>query len=178
MTEYVEDVDDFLDGYQLPEDEVPICRRGDLQARFEELERALDAARRRPEEDSLAGGGGEVRRLAQELMELREEMQSHVRVFRLRALPRLAWKNLLKEHPPRQADLPADHNRDSFPVAALAACAVRPRMTGEKAGRLVDALTQGQWGALWETILQLNGGSGEVPFSAAASGILSNTSRT
>ncbi|MFE3452379.1 hypothetical protein ACFXJ8_25995 [Nonomuraea sp. NPDC059194] len=176
-TPYVEDIDAFLDGLKLPETEVPIVMRGDLQARFEELERALDIARRRPESDSLAGGGGDARRIAEEIEALRAEMQGHVRVFLLRALPRKAWSDLVKEHPARKQDTSAgvDFNRDTLPVAALAACSVKPRMAEEKAGRLVDALTQGQWMTLWNAILELNGGSGEVPFSALASVTLSST---
>lgn len=172
---YVEDIDEFLEGLKLPETEVPICMRGDLQARFEELDRELESARRRPEDDSLASSGTEVRRLASEIEALRAEMQEHVRVFLLRALPRKAWSDLAKEHPPRKQDSPADFNRDTFPVAALSACSVKPSIGAAQAGKVVDHVTQGQWSALWNAILELNGGSGEVPFSPAASVILSNT---
>ncbi|WP_214327844.1 hypothetical protein [Nonomuraea sediminis] len=174
--QYVEDVDEFLDGLKLPETEVPICGRGDLQARFEDLERQLDVARSQPADDSLASKETEAQRIAKEIQALQVEMQQHVRVFLLRALPRKAWSDLVKEHPARKQDAPADFNRDSFPVAALAACAVKPSLTEEKAGRVVDRITQGQWSLLWNAILELNGGSGEVPFSAAASVILSSTS--
>lgn len=172
---YVEDIDDFLEGLKLPEAEVPICMRGDLQARFEELDRDLEAARRTPEDDSLASSGVEPRRLAEEIEALRAEMQEHVRVFLLRARPRKEWSDLLKEHKPRKIDAPADFNRDTFPIAALAACSVKPSITEAQAGKIVDHITQGQWSALWNAILELNGGSGEVPFSYAASAILSNT---
>ncbi|MFI6477359.1 hypothetical protein ACIBH1_05465 [Nonomuraea sp. NPDC050663] len=178
QTQYVEDIDAFLDGLKLPEDEVPICLRGDLQAKFEELERQLLEARRRPDNDSLAGSGGEARRIAEELVALQQEMKSYERVFLLRARTRKEWSDLAKEHPPRKQDAPADFNRDTFPVAALAACSVKPRMSEEKAGVLVDRLTQGQWRTMWQVILDLNGGSGEVPFSRAASEILSSTSRS
>lgn len=173
--QYIENIDEFLDGLKLPEDGVPIVMRGDLQARFEELERQLQDARRKPETDSLVGTSGEARRIAEEIETLRQEMQGHVRVILLRALPRKAWSDLVKEHPPRKQDAPADHNRETFPVAALAACSVKPKMSTEQAGRLVDRVTQGQWTALWNKIIELNGGSGEVPFSVASSVILSNT---
>lgn len=171
---YVEDIDDFLEGLKLPEAEVPIVMRGDLQSRFEELDRDLNAARRKPEDDSLAASGGEVRRLAEEIEALREEMQEHVRVFLLRALPRKAWSDLAKEHKPRKQDAPADFNRDTFPVAALAACSVKPSLNEQQAGKVIDHITQGQWQTLWDKIMELNGGSGDVPFSYAASAILSN----
>ncbi|MEV4020165.1 hypothetical protein AB0J35_57785 [Nonomuraea angiospora] len=176
--QYVEDIDEFLDGYHLPEDEVPICMRTDLQRRFEQLQRALEAARHAPGSDTLAGSGSEARRIAEEIQALREEMQSHVRVFVLKAIPRKSWRDLLRDHPPRPQDLPADHNVETFPVAALVACSVKPKLTEEKAGRLVDMITQGQWGALWGTILELNGDDGSVPFSDLASAILSRTSRS
>jgi hypothetical protein len=174
-TPYVEDIDAFLEGLKLPETEVPIVMRGDLQARFEELERALDVARRKPESDSLAGGGSEARQIAEEIEALRAEMQGYVRVFLLRALPRKEWSDLLKEHPARKQDAPADFNRETLPISALAACSVKPKMSEAQAGRLVDAVTQGQWAVLWQAILGLNGGSGEVPFSVAASATLNST---
>lgn len=176
--QYVENIDDFLEGYQLPEDTVPICMRGDLQARFEELERALDVARRKPAGDTLASSDGEARALAEQIEALRAEMQTHVRLFLLRARPRKEWSDLGKEHPPRKSDAgdaQAGFDREAFPVAALAACSVKPKMSVEKAGTLVDRVTAGQWNALWEKILELNGGSGQVPFSWAASEILSST---
>ncbi|MEU7741977.1 hypothetical protein [Nonomuraea sp. NPDC049158] len=172
---YVEDIDDFLDGLKLPETEVPICMRGDLQSKFEELERDLEAARRSADSDSLAGSGSDTRRLAEEITALQDEMQEHVRVFWLRALPRKEWSDLIKEHKPRKQDAPADFNRDTFPVAALAACSVKPSINEAQAGKVIDRIAQGQWATLWDAILQLNGGSGEVPFSYAASAILSNT---
>jgi hypothetical protein len=171
---YVEDIDDFLDGLKLPETEVPICMRGDLQARFEELERDLEAARRAPEPDSLGDVSDSIR-IAQQVEALRAEMQQHVRYFLLRAKPRKEWSDLVKEHKPRKQDAPADFNRETFPVAALAACCVRPSLSEEQAGRVVDHVTQGQWSTLWTAIMELNGGSGDVPFSYAASAILSNT---
>lgn len=178
--QYVEDIDEFFDGYHLPEDEVPICMRSDLQRQFEQLSRALEAARQAPASDSFAGGasGAEARRIAEQLEALRQEMQSHVRVFVLKAIPRKEWRDLLRDHPPRPQDLPADHNVESFPIAALVACSVKPKLTEEKAGRLVDVITQGQWGAIWSTIIDLNGDDGAVPFSVAASAILSRTSRS
>ncbi|WP_431903629.1 hypothetical protein [Nonomuraea sp. bgisy101] len=174
-TQYLEDIDEFLDGYTVPETEVPIVMRGDLQLRFEELERRLEAARRAPAADSLVGNGGEVRNLAEQIETVRQEMQAHVRVFKLRALGKKAWSDLAAKHPPRKEDLPADHNRETFPLAALVACSVKPQLTTEKAEKLVELITQGQWNALWNAILGLNGDSGAVPFSAAASAILSGT---
>ena len=175
---YVEDIDDFLDGLKLPEKEVPICMRGDLQAKFEQLEADLEAARRGPDSDTLASSDSSARKIAQEIEALQAEMQEHVRLFWLRALPRKAWSDLIKEHPPRKQDAPADFNRDKFPVAALAECSVKPSLSEEQAGKVVDRLTQGQWAMLWNAILELNGGSGEVPFSYSASAILQATSRS
>jgi hypothetical protein len=173
--QYVEDIDDFLAGYQLPEDEVPICMRTDLQARFEQLQRELDAARRQPVSDTLDGDGGSTRQIATQIEELRTEMQSHVRVFLLRGLHHKAWSDLLGKHKPRKEDYPADHNRETFPAAALAECAIKPKMSAEKAGALIDKLTLGQWNELWSTVLELNRGSGAVPFSEQASAVLRNT---
>jgi hypothetical protein len=177
---YAEDIDEFLEGYRLPQDEVPICMRSDLQLQFEQLHRQLEAARRAPAGDSFAGGAaeGDSRRIAEEIEALRQEMAGHVRVFVLQAVHRREWRDLLAAHPPRPKDAPADHNTETFPVAVLVACSVKPKLSEEKAGRLIDMITPGQWGALWNTILELHGSSNPVPFSALASDILSRTSRS
>jgi hypothetical protein len=162
--QYVEDIDDFLAGYKLPRGEVPICMRLDLQAAYEALQRERGAARRGPSSDTLDGDGGALRRLDAQIEELRAQMQSHVRVFLLQGMHSKEWSDLLGRHKPRPEDKPADHNRLTFPPAALAACLVKPKVSEEKAGLLIDKLTPGQWGELWSTILELNRGSGAVPF--------------
>lgn len=171
----VEDLEDFLDDFHLPEASVPICARGDLQAEFDQLAQELEVARRSPDADTLAGTSGRTRAIAERMEELRQEMKAHTRVFRFRALPQRKWSDLLAAHPARKEDAPADFNRETFPVAALAACAVHPKMTVEQAGKLVDRISSGQWSRLWLAILNLQQGGGDVPFSAAASAILSAT---
>mgnify|MGYP001152550309 CR=1 FL=1 len=172
-----EDIDELLGEIHLPEASVPICLRADLQAEFDRLSHELEVARRSPDADTLVGSSGRTRRIAEEMEKIRTQMQQHTRVIRLRALPRRQWSDLLArpEHQPRKEDAPADYNRETFPVAALAACAVAPKMTVEQAGRLVDRLSQGQWDRLWLAILNLNKGEANVPFSAAASAILAGT---
>ncbi|HEY9523703.1 MAG TPA: hypothetical protein VIR33_10720 [Thermopolyspora sp.] len=169
--------DDLLGELHLPETSVQICTRGDLQARWEDLSRQLEVARRSPDADTLAGMSGQARRIAQQMEDLRNQMQAHTRLIRLRALPQSEWSDLLArpEHKARKEDDPADYNRKTFPVSALAACAVAPPMTVEQAGKLVDRLSQGQWDKLWMAVLQLNKGEADIPFSAVASAILSVT---
>ncbi|MFI6813773.1 hypothetical protein ACIBG7_15235 [Nonomuraea sp. NPDC050328] len=177
QTQYVDDVDAFLAGLKLPEAPMPICMRGDLQAQWEELEQRLEFLRRQPKNDSL-GAVDPTRVVAEQMEALRTEMKEHVRVFLLRAKTRKEWSDLIKLHPPRKEDgAGAAFNPETFPVAALAACSVRPRMTEEQAGRVIDQITAGQWNELWGKVAALNAGSGEVPFSFVASEILSSTSR-
>lgn len=123
----VEDLEDFLDDFHLPEASVPICARGDLQAEFDQLAQELEVARRSPDADTLAGTSGRTRAIAERMEELRQEMKAHTRVFRFRALPQRKWSDLLAAHPARKEDAPADFNRETFPVAALAACSPRVR---------------------------------------------------
>ncbi|RCG31989.1 hypothetical protein DQ384_05455 [Sphaerisporangium album] len=171
-------IDDILGQIQLPQKSVPLCLRADLQARFDSLERELRAAQRAPEQDSLAGMGAAAREIATQIEATRAEMQRHTVEFRLQALPQKQWSDLLKKHPPRKGnkdDDMADYNVGTFPVAALAACSVSPEMTEEDAGRLVDAITNGQWARLNMALGELNNGGAEVPFSAAASALAGGT---
>lgn len=162
---------------RLPERTVPICLRGDLVAEHEELERQFEEANRRAA-DSLAGNGaGE---LADRIEALQEEMRAATVTFRLRALPKPAWRALLAAHPPRQDDdgkpLQEDAvigvNMDTFWDAIARACLVDPEVDDETWALMAGPegrLTDNQLGHLADAAWAVNRGDVDVPFSRAVS---------
>lgn len=151
------DVDDFLDGYQVPVEEVPICRDPSLVERFALVESRLAA------EEARAGLAG----APPELLELHEalsaEVEEQVQVFRLQAIPLPGWVRLMAEHPPTPAEREAGEfaNPDTWEPAVVAACAVDPVMSVEQASRMRSKLAAPEWGALRDAVIRLHtGGAG------------------
>ncbi|MFC4006644.1 hypothetical protein ACFOY2_05390 [Nonomuraea purpurea] len=167
---------------KLPEKSVPLCLAGDLQAEFEELERQLQIERTRPDKPgatmAASGRSPAETELAQRIEALRERMQADTTVFRLRALPKKKWSDLVAAHKPRPEDKEngLDYNGDTLPVALVAACCVDPQMSVPEVEELVDeVLSQGQWDELYSGAFFLNRRKVDIPFSASASAILSST---
>jgi hypothetical protein len=170
------DIKAMLADAHLPERTVPICLRGDLVAEHERLERKLEEAQRRPA-DSLEGNG--VGELVDAIMALEGRMQEATVNFRLRALPKPAWRALVVGHPPRKTDEGDPHpedlagfNTETFFDAITRACLVDPVVDDEAwelmagdTGRLTDR----QLGRLADAAWTVNRGDVDIPFSRAAS---------
>jgi hypothetical protein len=196
------DVKAMLKAAKLPEDSVPICLRGDLQAQFEQAERELaEAEARRKANDSLAGDGS--REIAERIESLREQMHENTVDFVFRALHRHAWKALRDRHPPRckedgspdERDMFVGVNLDTIFDELIRSCLVEPvldeedwrvllgdsdeqRARREAGGEPVEdgTLTDRQWNQLADAAWTLNRGEVSVPFSRAASKILHSAS--
>lgn len=170
--------DDWLAAARPAERTVQLCLRGDLQAEFEELDRQLESARK-AQPDSLAGGT-EVVVLSQKIEAVRERMQAATVTFRLRALPRRRWRQLMAEHPPRRTDdgKPVETdvigvNAETFFDPLVRECTVEPQLTEEQWVRLLDeVLSDRQFDLLMGTAWALNRHDVAVPTSRAASRIL------
>lgn len=171
------DINEALAGAKLPEKTVPICLRGDLQADFEQLEKRLDEAMR-GRGDSLAAGST-VNQLAEQIESLRAEMEAQTVVFRMRAVPRRQWTALVAAHPPRDdnnVDRSLSVNESTFTAALIEACTVDPTLTSEQWTTLLDEqLTEFQYNKLFNAAWSLNARDVDVPFSHAASTILSRS---
>lgn len=168
---------------KLPEKTVPICMAGDLVAEFEEIDRQLIAAMKRPS-NSLAGSG--TAPLRERLEQLQAEMEENTYVFRLRALPRTtkpgddrpSWRALMDAHPPRQdaegsldiGDVQSGVNRETFFEPFLRASIVDPVMTDEEFAENIEGgnLTDRQYDQLVKVAWDLNQGTVDIPFSRAA----------
>lgn len=165
-------IDDVIGAAHLPEKTIPLTLRGDLQARWEELERRRQTAQD-AEGDSLAGSG-EARELAEEMDAIAAEMRESQVVFLFRGLGTRAYSDLLAAH-----RVPEDKRTDdtdgidwqTWPAALIAASAVDPAMTVEQAEKLCEKITNGQWDELFATAFQVNRSKVNVPFSLGASAI-------
>ncbi len=171
------DIKSILAEARLPERTVPICLRGDLVAEYEELDRQLEEANRRAA-DSLAGNGaGE---LLDRIEALQEEMRAATVTFRVRALPKPAWRALLAAQPPRhddddkpnQEDAAIGVNMETFWDAIARACLIEPVIDDETGAMMAGPegrLTDRQIGQLADAAWAVNRGDVSVPFSLAVS---------
>lgn len=72
--------------------------------------------------------------------------------FRLRALPRVEYRDLLDDHPPPEDGPKADWHPDTFPPALISACVVSVEFDGEKSdGLTVEEATEIWMGDDWST---------------------------
>lgn len=148
---------------------VRILLNQDLEARHRELELRLveeltgdDRFNREPVAPDVAA----------EIVALEAEIEAAKVTFVVRAIGRKDWSDLVAKHPPTEAQRRTgarlDFNPESFPVAALAACAVDPEMTPAQAQRLEAAVNSSQFDTLWAAVLDVNVGGLSSPKSLIA----------
>lgn len=170
----------------LAEATVSLCLNGALVAEFEQHERELQAAKRNAS-DTLDGNAAVVE-IAERMEALRERMTEDTEVFRLRALPRNRWRELVDQHQPRRGEDGALDKRDAaigvdvstmFP-ALVRASVVSPVLDAEDWSALLGdestdgVLTDAQFDALSGAAWRLNRSEVDIPFSFTASRILSS----
>lgn len=174
------DFNTLLKAAKLPEKAIQVCLRGDLTAEFERLERQLEEARRRPA-DSLGGDGTGA--IVERMDDLRQQMLDNSYEFRLRAMPRPAWRAFIGEHPPRQTDDGEVDERDkfigvnleTFHPALIRRCLVDPQLDERQWHELEQVLTDRQFDTLADAAWSLNRRDVDIPFSRAASQASRNT---
>lgn len=165
------DVDNWLDGFRAKRTSVQVCQRGDLLDEHARLERELARARAAAADDLFSQ---EVVDAAARLEEIEQLVSESQVTFVFEALSARAWQDLVRRHPPRRdaaEDREIGANADTFPDAAIAACAVEPVLTEDQAVRLADALPLGEWRKLWQAVLTVNAGDARPPKSALAAAI-------
>lgn len=163
---------DLLAQAQLPETTVPLCLRGDLVARWRELERQLaDADTTRPSMAELS----QAQVIAEQMQALREQMQASEVTIRLRAMPALEWSRYAgtRPDPPGEGeDREAWRTRwFAWVVELVSRCAIDPEMSAGDVTTLVDRLSGAQWDELSNAAWAVNEGTPKIPFSAAASAL-------
>lgn len=162
----------LLAGAKLPECTVAICLRGDLNAEHESLDRQLGKLIDTPVTKFGGDGRGE---LQQRIRDLEAEMEASTAEFRLRALPRREWRELVAKHQPRiedgkvnETDAALGINTETFFEPMVRRCLVDPEVDDEQWFQLTEALTSRQFDTLWDASWSLNRRDVDVPFSFAA----------
>lgn len=160
-------IDDILALAKPREAEVRLCVAGDLAATADRLAADLEALGSRFEPSSLAESDPRAA-LQAELDAVHEKMRQSEVVFRFRALGKLAYSNLLAEHPARPAEDEAWNNL-TYPQALVTACCIEPAMTAEQYDALSEVLNQNQRNKLFNAAWAAQVGETRVPISRAAS---------
>lgn len=143
---------------------VTLATGGGLLAEHDELLAEFEAATA-AQATSLAGDP-RVRDLAAALADLEARIAEQTVTIRVRAIGRNAFNRLLDAHPDPEG---GPFNRDTFPPALVAACAVDPTLTDAEAVELADLLTDGQWDQVFDAAWTVCREVDEVPFTALAS---------
>lgn len=161
-------VDDLIATAQPRTEVVRICARGDLVTRHAEAVARLREAS--AGDDSLAGP--DTHAAAGEVVALEAKQEAATVEFVVHAVSRKVWADLLAKHPPSAEDRRAghDHNPQTFPIAAIAACV--DDLTVEQAQKLSEVLHMGEWNKLWVTAIGLNVTGTPSPKLAAATDLL------
>lgn len=141
-----------------------VLLRQDLLARHAELYARLEAT---VAEDRKYNRDPEAPALATEIEALEAEVEAAKVPFKFEAVGHRQWSDLLVKYPPSQEQLKdkprLDFDPEKFPVAAIAASCVEPKMTLEQAKRLEKALNEAQFQELWDACIDANWGGLEAP---------------
>jgi hypothetical protein len=120
--------------------------------------------------------------LAVEVVASEERLKAAETEFVFHGTGRGAWRKLLGEHPPTDADKEAgaDYNTATFPVAAMVATLVEPGMATDRFERMLnEELDEVRFGILWGACLKAClGGGANRPSSAAARRLLGSAPLT
>lgn len=158
-------IKDKLKAARRPEKVVQVCLRGDLQADFDQTKRELDGLAETPG-DAL-NAGTQRRELQDRLRAIRDEMADASVDFRLRAVSRPRWSELVAKFPPRDGnarDKMMGVNEDELAAAIIREGIVDPELDDEDWAALEDALTESQYLELGNAAWELNKAPVSVPF--------------
>jgi hypothetical protein len=161
----------------LPTRTVSLCLAGELVEEHARLEQALAEL---PPPTSLGDGGGK-RDLAQQILDVEEQMREATVEFHLKALGAKVWTLFWGSMPTRGEKESDDAwSERIFPFWAdmVSRCCVEPRMTAAQVTELSDMLHSGAWNRLLGGCLALNQGGIDLPNSAAASELISTSEQT
>lgn len=152
MTDEVFDIEALIASASPRTMQVPVCARGDLVDRHAALVQELAAVE--GQGTGSIAGNPDIKRLAEAIVACEEEQEASTLTFTLKSVPRKAWADNLRLHPPRRGVDSLDYNADTFPPAAVALCC--DQLTEDQAKRLDATLPQGEWDKLWNAVIHLN----------------------
>lgn len=162
-------VDDLIGRVKVPVRSVTIVLDASLMAEYDELREKLDSANRN--QDRM-GQANEALEIANRIAEMEDQMRAEAATFKFKGISKNGMNVLIKKFPPKKGTN-LDWDVDAGSVAFVSACSHDPQMSEDEAGRLCDALAQGQWEKLFNTAWLATKGDGSVPFSGLASGLIS-----
>lgn len=171
-------IDDILAEAKRPEDEVSLCLRGDLVARFRQLERELETA---PTQAVSLGEPAPAAAIAERMQQLRAEMADAEVPFALRALEPRDWERFYGTMPVRKEGEAQDTYSDrwfDWVCELVARTCVDPVMSADQVKALVPNLSSAQWNELSNGAFRLNAGKVSIPFSDAASALTPTSGQT
>ena len=153
---------------------VDICADGALVAE-------LEAAERRLEEERQNGMLEVPKELEAHVQKLAKKVAAETRTFTFQSIGRRAWRALMSDHPPtdqqREQEPDLDHNPETFPVAAILASCVEPRLSQEDAEWLADELPEGEFLRVWGALLRANVVGGDAKKAVATAEAVSSAKR-
>ncbi|MEU6475335.1 hypothetical protein ABZ858_00320 [Streptomyces sp. NPDC047017] len=167
-----------LKARKLPERTLRVCDDDGVKKKSTEAALALAKARTDARAESVVQGIAESDRegwivaypdvvAAQlQLDKAERAVEDATDVLTFRALPRPVWEQLLRDHPPTeaQADQGMEYNVETYPAALIAACHVErdetgaeaPGMSEQEAQELLDAWSDSEAKALFTSALLAN----------------------
>lgn len=186
MTDELEEFDKILEAAQMPEKEIPLCLRGDLQAEWDRLDAEIRAdleIRKEQKSATLAAPNPEPdSEMSARIRALEAEMARAMVTLKLRAMSRHEWFALTAAHPPREGvygDRMQGFNGASIWDDLIAETILQPKLDKPRVTALLDKLTPGQIDRVANEAWALNRrDTVSVPFSSAASRIIPSSGGT
>lgn len=176
----LDEFDQILASAKMPEKEIALCLRGDLQAEWEKLDAELNAEK--PEQTPTLAGAQPNVELAGQIQVLEAEMAKAMMTLKLRAMTRNEWFALTANHPPRDdviTDRIQGFNGATIWDDLITDTLVDPKLDKERVSALLDKLTPGQVDRVANEAWALNRrDTVSVPFSLTASRITQSSDAT
>ena len=167
------DVDALLAGAKLPERTVDVCLRGDLHARFQELDAELGNVMLDSTFTLTGADNSRVTEIHEEIRAIQEEMRAATLTLHVRAISKARFDQIVLDYPVGDKDGDADRaagfDQDAVNAALIRACVFDPELTDERWARLSEAMTTHQYREVMEAVNMLNFNPVDVPFSRTAS---------
>lgn len=162
-----------------PRRRVNLCTNLELRAAWDRAVDELEQAKKVAATDPREAGSVSVKKAAEAVAALEEQMRSHTVVFVLEAWPRKRWTEFEETHPAREGnetDRALNIDVSTLDEAIAGSIVAVESLSGEPVEfdpatwlALADEMTNGQWEDFALAILNLNRGVKAAPFSAAAS---------
>lgn len=165
-----DDIDAIISGITPAQASTDLCLRGDLLSEADRLNEQLNEFE--GWEPSSLSDVDPRTPIRARLNELREEMRASTKTFEFQTLGDREGSDLMAAHPPTKDDKGEDEgawNAQTYPVALVAASAIRPTMTVKQAEKLFDKLNLAQRSQLFMAAYRANNRQVDIPFFAAGS---------